>query len=140
MKKSILVFASVFISACVTGYTPGYSFNEIQVVNLSGATIQDVGLRVADSPKALSCAEVAKFAMCHDHFGKRRYPQQGIELSWTHPDGSRKSDTLNPEVPAFFSAALPLRIVLEIGEGGSVKAFYEQEEPDGGNFFMSAIQ
>ena len=129
MKKLTILFASAFISACVTGYSPSYYFNEIQVVNLTGASIQDVSLRMSGSPKALSCSEVARFALCDDRFGKRFYPQQGIELSWTHPDGSRKSDTLNPAIPAFFSASFPLRIVLELLEDGSVKAFYEQEEP-----------
>ncbi len=131
MKKLMILLAGGFISACATGYNPRYYFNEVQVVNLTGATIQDVSLRMTASPKVLNCSRVAKFAMCDDRFGKRPYPQQGIELSWTHPDGSRKSDTLNPAIPAFFYASFPLRIVLELLEDGSVKAFYEQEEPGG---------
>lgn len=136
MKKFMILIAGGVIGACATGYNPRYYFNEVQVVNLTGATVQDVSLRMNASPKALSCSEVAKFAMCDDRFGKRLYPQQGIELSWTHPDGSQKSDTLNPDIPTFFSAAFPLRIVLELLEDGGVKAFYEQEDPDrDGPFF-----
>ena len=136
MKKLIIVLAAGFLSACVTGYNPRYYFNEIQVVNQAGATIQDVSLRVLGSPKALSCAEVAKFAMCADRFGKRVYPQQGIELSWTHPDGSRKSDTPNLHIPVFFNAAFSLRIVIEVREDGSIKTFYEQDEPGRDGFFI----
>lgn len=137
MKKLIVLLAGGFLSACATGYNPNYYFNELQVVNLAGATIEDVNLTVAAYPNSLSCQEVAKFAICDDRFGKRRYLQQGIQLSWTHPDGSRRSDTLNPRVPAFYNAALPLRIVIEALEDGSVKAFYEQEEPGRDGFFTS---
>jgi hypothetical protein len=137
MKKLMILIAGGFISACATGYNPSYYFNEVQVVNQAGATIQDVSLRVLDSPKMLNCVEVAKFAMCDDRFGKRLYPQQGIELSWIHPDGSQKSDTLNPDIPAFFSASFPLRIVIELREDGSVNTFYEQEEPGRDDVFVN---
>ncbi len=73
--------------------------------------------------------------MCDDYFGKRRLPQQGVELSWTHPDGSRKSEVLNPNIPVTYNPAFPLRIVMEIREDGSVKPFYEQEEPGGRAIF-----
>lgn len=137
MNKLVVLAACGFIGACASGYNPAYYFNEVQVVNLSGADIQNVSLRVIDSSKVLSCTEVAKFAMCHDRFGRKRYPQQGIELSWTHVDGSRRSDTPNPHVPAYYSPALALRIVMEIAEDGSVKTFYEQEEPGRGTLFDS---
>ncbi len=134
MKKLIVVLACGLMSACASGYNPGYYFNEVQVVNLTGATIKDVSWQVVNSPKALSCPEVAKFAMCADRFPKRRYPQQGIELSWTQADGSEESDMPNPAIPVYFSPAFPLRVVMELGEDGAVKAFYEQDEPsrDGG--------
>jgi len=137
MKKLMILIAGGFISACASGYNPSYYFNEIQVVNQAGAQIQDVSLRVLDSAKILNCAEVAKFAMCDDRFGKRLYPQQGVELSWTHPDGSQKSDTLNPGIPAFFSSSFPLRIVIEVREDGSLNSFYEQEEPGRDGVFIN---
>jgi hypothetical protein len=83
MNKAFLLAACCFIGACSSGYHPLYYFNEVQVVNLSGEEIRDVSLRVVDSGKRLDCEEVAKFAMCHDRFGRKRYPQQGLELSWT---------------------------------------------------------
>ncbi len=119
----------------MTGYNPNYYFNEVQAVNLSGATVEDVIIRVVNTQKTLSCAEVARYAMCDERFGRRRFPQQGIELSWTHPDGSRKSEMLSPSIPVTYSPGFPLRIVMEIREDGSVKLFYEQEEPGGGVLF-----
>jgi len=131
MKKFLVVMLSLSVLACATGYNPRYYFNQVQVVNLSTGMIADVRVGFVGSPWTLACDEVAKFAMCADLFGKRLYPQQGIELSWTHTDGSRKSDLFAPAVPVTFSAAFPLRIMMEINADGSVKPFYEQETPGG---------
>ena len=46
-----------------------------------------------------------------------------------HPDGSRKAETLNPPVPAYYYSSLPLQISAEINEDVSVRPFYKQEEP-----------
>ena len=131
MRILIVLLSTSLIAACATGlgYNPRYYFNEVQAVNLSGATISDVSWRVIDTGKHLDCAEVAKFAMCADRFAKRFYPRQGIELSWTDAAGKRWSERSNPHVEAFFSAGFPLRIVLEISADGSVETFYEQDEP-----------
>ncbi len=131
MKKLSILLFSVLTVACVTGYNPTYYFNEIQVVNLSGAAISNVTLRVSGSDKDLSCDEVAKNALCHDRFSKRRYPQQVIDLNWTHGDGSQKSQQLTPGIGAYFKTVFALRVMLEINEDGSVKSFFEQDEPDG---------
>ena len=127
MKKLIILLSSFATVACVTGYTPSYRFNQIQVVNLSGSTIEDVGVRVVDTEKALSCDEVAMNAVCEDRFGARPFPQQGIELSWTHPGDNRKREVLTPKVPITFYSSIPLRIVMEVNEDGSVSSFFEQD-------------
>ena len=129
MTKLFLIMLSLSTFACATGYNPRYYFNEIQAVNLTSAMITDVAIRVADSPKALACEEVAKNAMCADRFIKHPYPQQGIELSWTHTDGSRKSDSFAPAIPVTYNSAFALSIVMEINADGSVKTFYGQDEP-----------
>ncbi len=129
MKKLSILFLSILTAACVVGYNPSYWFNEVQVVNLSGSTITDVRVSVLETTKSYSCEEVAQFALCQDYFGKRHYPQQGIELSWTHPDGSKKSELLGARIPAYYDYPFPLRVVMEILEDGSVKLFYEQETP-----------
>jgi len=137
MKKLVTLLACGLMTACAISYNPSYSFNEVQVVNLTGATITDVRWQVINTSKALSCPEVAKFAMCADRFPYRRYPQQGIELSWNHADGSRKSNMPNPPVPAYFLTSFPLRIVMELSEDGNVKAFYEQDERGRDDFYIN---
>ena len=130
MKKLTVLILSCLSVACIRGYNPTYSFNQIQVVNLSGTAIEDVSASVAGTAKKISCEKVVKNAVCNDYFGRRAYPQQGIELSWIHGDGSRKSEVQSPPIPSFYSPAIPLRLVFEINEAGSVKANYEQQELD----------
>lgn len=120
----MLVFLS---TACAPGYNPAYYFNDIQVANLSGAAIQNLNLSVKGSDKTLSCDQVGKNAVCEKHFGKRRYPQQAVELSWTHGDGSEKLQQLNPPIPAYYNSGSPLRMVFEINPDGSVKSSFEQD-------------
>ncbi|HKJ52177.1 MAG TPA: hypothetical protein VKB27_11775 [Gammaproteobacteria bacterium] len=139
MKRTILLLSAALAAGCTLGYNPSYRFNEVQVVNLSGGSIENVSWRVLGSDKSLQCSQVAKFAMCADYFPGRRYPQSGIEVDWTHPDGERKSALLNPDIPVTFPNAFPLRIVMEIDADGGVKGFYEQDEPsrDGGGVFIN---
>ena len=129
MKKLLILLLSFTAVACATGYHPTYQFNQIQVVNLTGATIEDVNVLVVDSDKTLSCDEVANNAICNDRFGGRRFPQQGIELSWTHPDDNRKSVELDPRIPGTLSSSFAIRIIMEINEDGSVKPIFDQERP-----------
>jgi len=41
----------------------------------------------------------------------------------------------NPSVPVHGLTSFPLRVVMELSEDGSVKAFYEQDEPGRYGFF-----
>ena len=134
MKKLSIILLSCWVVACVTNYNPSYYYNEVQVVNLSGATISAVKVRVGEAGRKFSCDNVLKNALCDERFSKRRYPPQGIQLSWTQADGSQKSEQLTPAIPVTYSTALPLRVMLEIGEDGSVESFFEQEEPGGSVF------
>ncbi len=130
MKKLSILLLSLLTVACVTGgYNPRYYYNEIQVVNLTGGTIVDVKVQIGESGRTVSCDSVLKNTLCNERFGKRRYPQQGIQLSWTHTDGSQKSQLLTPAIPVYYFTAFPLRIMLEISENGSVKFYFQQEDP-----------
>ena len=129
MRIYWMLSASLLLAGCATGYNPPRNFNYVQVVNLSGGEIRDVSLTVVGTKKTIACQQVAKNAICDQRFGVRRYPLQGLELGWEHPDGSRKSQALNPPVPAYYYASLPLQIYTEINEDGSVRPFYKQEEP-----------
>ena len=126
MKKLSILLLSFVSIASAKGYHPNYVFSEIQVTNLSAATITDVNLRVTGSDKTLNCDVVAKNAQCQVHFGKRRYPQQEIEFSWTHGDGSKRSHQSKPAIAAYFTTAAPL--MLDINEDGSVETFFRQHD------------
>lgn len=126
MKILSILLLALTGFACATSYKPTYFYNEIQVVNLTDGTITEVDLRVGGSERTLGCAEVLKNALCDDRFGKRLYPQQGLELSWVDGDGKQKSQQLAPAIPAYLATAYPLRIMLEVLEDGTVKAYYDQ--------------
>ena len=129
MKKLTLLLLALTSVACATGYNPDYYYNEIQVANLTGATITQVNLQVGGTDRTLSCDEVLKNALCADRFSKRSYPQQLLDLSWIHGDGQQMSQQVAPKIPVYFGPAFPLRIMLEISENGTVKAYFEQEAP-----------
>ena len=139
MKKLSILLLSVLTVACVTAYNPTYYYNEIQVVNLTGGTILNIKVQLGESARTLSCDRVLKNALCNERFGRRRYPPQGIQLSWTHTDGSQKSERLTPRIPAYYYTAFPLRIMLEISGNGMVKSYFEQEDPgrDGSSIFFN---
>ena len=132
MKLPLILLACLIATGCVTGgYNPSYRFNELEVHNLTGAKMEDVSIRVVGSEKTVQCEQVAFNATCQERFNNRRYPQQGIELSWIHEDGNRRTETFNPQIPATFHWTFPLRIVMEVDPDGEVNPFYEQEEPSG---------
>ncbi|NNE63679.1 MAG: hypothetical protein HKN34_06330 [Gammaproteobacteria bacterium] len=131
MKILYMLVLGIAATACSMKYTPKYYFNEIQVVNYSGATITNVSVRFESSAKTVKCDVVTKNRLCRDYFNKLRYPRQVIELAWTHGDGVEKSQQFNPRIPAYYHTPFPLRVMLEINEEGAVKTYFEQEEPDG---------
>jgi hypothetical protein len=132
MKTPAILLAGLMSAACVSGgYNPTYRFNQLQVVNLTGASVRNVEAHVLESEKTIRCDEVNNNGICNERFGSRRYPQQGVRLSWTHTDGSSKSEVFNPSIPVTYFNSFPLRIVMEIGADATVKAFYEQDEPSG---------
>lgn len=128
MKSLIVIAAAAIVAGCAGAYNPAYYFNYVEVANLSGGSIRDLSLRVNGTPKTLACERVAANSICYDYFGRRRYAQQGIELSWVHTDGSARSETLATRVPAYFGTGLPLQVFLEIGQDGSVRVYYRQVE------------
>ena len=132
-----MALGGLVLAGCATGsYSPFYFYNEVHVHNLSGGSIADVNVVVGQNGRSFYCDQVNQNALCDDRFGKRRYYQDGIELSWTHPDGSRKTETMNPNIPIYFVSGVPLRVIIEVLEDGSVKPYFEQDEPgrDGGVF------
>ena len=128
MKQILLALGGLALAGC-SGYNPAYFYNEVHVHNLSGGSIEDVNVIVGEKGRRFSCEQVNKNALCDDRFGKRRYYQDGIELSWTHPDGIRMSESMNPDIPIYSVSGVPLRVIIEVREDGSVKPYFEQDEP-----------
>ncbi len=135
MKKFAILLAAVVSAGCATGgYNPSYRINQLQVYNQTGGTIRNVDVQVLESEKRNSCETVNNHALCDKRFGSRPYPQQGVQLSWDHTDGSRKTEIFNPPIPIYFNNSFPLRIVMEIDANGVVDPYYEQDEPSGSFF------
>jgi len=133
MKAVLLLSSCLLVAACATGYNPRFYYSNIEVANLSGAEIQNVEVQVGE--RNLRCDSVAKNALCQERFGKRPYPQQeGTRLSWQDGAGNSQTQQLNPSIPATMSPAHSLRVMLDIGEDGSVKAYFREDNlwPGGG--------
>ena len=128
MKRLSILIVSLLSVACASnGYNPNYIFNQLQVVNLTESTITDVNLKIGGSDRMVSCDEVAKNAICNKNFGKRRYPQQVSDLSWTDGGGTPRSERLSPEIATYYDVGLALRLVVEIHEDGTIKPIFEQD-------------
>jgi hypothetical protein len=125
MKTITLLVSSLLLAACSAAYTPRYYYQSVEVANLSGGAISNLEVRVGE--RDLRCAEVAANAQCYQRFGKRPYPQQAIGVSWRDAGGNGRTQQINPMVPLTLTPALPLRVMLDIGEDGAVKAYFRQD-------------
>jgi hypothetical protein len=104
---------------------------------LSGADISNVEVQVGSTGRNLRCDEVAKNALCEERFGKRPYPQaEGVRLSWQDAEGNSQSQQLTPPIPATMVTSLSLRLMLDIAEDGSVKAYFKQETLSTGSLLV----
>ena len=128
MKTLLIMLSCLTLAACAGGYHPRYYYSNIEVANLSGGAITNVEVQVGADGRNLRCEAVAKNALCQERFGKRPYPQQDIQLSWQDSDGNAQSATVNPHLPATLTLSLSLRIMLDILEDGSVKAYFKQDD------------
>ena len=136
MKATLLLFC-LLVTACATGYNPRFYYSNIEVANLSGDEIRNVDVQVGETGRNLRCESVAKNALCQERFGKRPYPQQeGLRLSWQDGEGNSQSQQMNPSIPATMTPGQALRLMLDIGEDGSVKAYFRQENISIGGLMM----
>jgi hypothetical protein len=128
MKTLLVTLCCLTLAACAGGYNPRYYYSIIEVANLSGGAIANVEVQIGADGRNLRCETVAKNALCYERFGKRPYPQQDIELSWQDSDGNPQSTKVNPHLPATLTPSWALRIMLDIREDGSVKAYFKQDD------------
>ncbi len=131
MKTLLVMVSCLTLAACAGGYNPRYYYSNIEVANLSGGAITNVEVQVGADGRNLRCETVASNALCQQRFGKRLYPRQDIVLSWQDSDGNEQSTGVNPHLPATLTPSGALRIMLDIREDGSVKAYFKQDEARG---------
>ena len=128
MKTLLVMLSCLTMAACAGGYNPRYYYSNIEVANLSGGAITNVQVQIGVDGRNLRCESVAKNALCQERFGKRPYPQQeGLRLSWQDGEGNSQSQQMNPSIPATMTLGQTLRLMLDIGEDGSVKAYFRQD-------------
>jgi hypothetical protein len=121
MKTALFALSCLTLVACATGYTPRVFYSYIQIANHTGGTINNVELQVGTDGRNLRCDTVAKSRICDDRFGRRKYPNETIDLSWQDSAGEVQSRQLNPKVPATVSSAKSQRLLMRIKEDGSVE-------------------
>jgi hypothetical protein len=121
MKTTLFALSCLTLVACATGYTPRVLYGYVEVANHTGGTITNVELQVGADGRNLRCDAVTKNRICYERFGRRRYPNQTIDLSWQDSAGELQSRQLNPKVPATVSSTKSQRLLMRIKEDGSVE-------------------
>jgi hypothetical protein len=125
----------LLVSSCSTGFNTGnssgtaYSYNEIVIVNRSRHLIEEVTISAGASGRSFNCGNVAPLGICADKFPSRRYQKNPVRVDWVVDGTAGHTREFVLEVPATFSTAFPLRGVVDISPGGSVSAYFQQDEP-----------
>jgi hypothetical protein len=127
MKTTLFALSCLTIVACATGYTPRVLYGYVEVANHTGGTITNVELQVGADGRNLRCDAVTKNRICYERFGRRRYPDQTIDLSWQDSAGELQSRQLNPKIPMTISSGVPQRLLMRIKEDGSVEVEFRSD-------------
>jgi hypothetical protein len=127
MKTTLFALSCLTLFACATVYTPRVFYNYVEVLNQTGGTINNVDLQIGDS-RNLHCDTVTKKRICYKRFGRHRYPQQPLELSWQDSAGELQARQLDPPIPATLSSGVSARVLLEINADGSVKIEFREDD------------
>jgi hypothetical protein len=120
----------VFLPAgCASLESPGYSYNEIVIVNQARSAVRDVAVTATDSGRTFSCGNIAPRGICSNKFPPQPYRASPVRVDWMIGNGTRYSKIIAPALPASFVAELPLRGVLVIDAHGQVTAHLQQAAP-----------
>lgn len=125
MKLTTLLVATLLLASVNAGATQRSYFNQIGLANLTGSPISN--LDVQFGKHELKCDNVNNNGYCHKMFGKRPFPQDEIELSWTDADGKQQKQQATPTVPSTMIDSRVLRFELELHADGSVKWDFRQD-------------
>jgi len=124
MRVLSLILVSLMISGCGAklDQEPRFPYGNIQIANLTGATIRNVQIQVGVGGYQLECASVSNNELCQKRFGPIPYPEQPIQLQWVDSDGSQQSKQLSPQISSNFPPGIVLQILININADGSVDA------------------
>jgi len=130
MRVFGLILVSLMMSACATGMNanPLYKYANIQIANLTGATITNVRIEVGPGGHTLACPSVLNNELCQQRFNEILYPDQPVQLSWVGSNGSQHSKQLSPEILPEFPPGIILQIVINIKSDGSVDASMQPDD------------
>jgi len=120
----------VFLAAgCASLQSPGYTYNEIVIVNQTRSPVRDVAVTATESGRMFSCGNIAPRGICSNKFPPQPYRASPVQIDWMIGNGTRHSKIIELTLPASFVAGLPLRGVLLIDAQGQVSAYLQQEAP-----------
>ena len=125
-RLACLVF---LLAGCSSLESPGYSYNEIVIVNQARSAVRDVAVTATDSGRTFSCGNIAPRGICSNKFPPQPYRASPVRVDWMIGNGTRYSKIIAPALPASFVAELPLRGVLVIDAHGQVTAHLQQAAP-----------
>ncbi len=128
MIKLALLLFSLALTACSLDYNPRFYYNNVELANLTGATISDLRIQVGVDGLVFDCAEVTDNRLCQKRFGKRPYPQDVVDIRWRDAEGAQQSLQINPTVPLTLSVGLPIRLIMELNADGSIKSYFRQDD------------
>ena len=110
----ILLLLGLQGCASTTNTGPGYTFDEIRVVNNSDLTVRSLKIITADSRLIADCGTIPAFGYCSERIGRRNYPKAAFTIEWTPGKQPRQTDQVAIDVPAYNAPGNPLYAEFEI--------------------------
>ena len=124
-----LVFLVFLPAGCASLESPGYTYNEIVIVNQMSSPLHGVAVSATESGRTFSCGNIAPRGICSNKFPPQPYRASPVRIDWIIGNGVRHSKIIEPALPASFVAESPLRGVLVIDARGRVTAHLQQAVP-----------
>ncbi len=117
------------LAGCAGLQGPGYTYNEVVIINQSRVPVLDVTISVTESGKVFSCGNIAPRGICSNEFRPQTYRGDPVQISWVVGDARQRNETIEFTLPTSFVAELPMRGVFVISEQGDMSAYLQQEPP-----------
>ena len=107
---------------------PGYTFDEVRVVNNSNLAIKRLTVSTA-SATVVDCGDIAALGYCSKRIGRRNYPKAPFTIAWMDADNAQRNEQVNIEVPAYNAPGNPLYAEFEISPEGLLSGKLVQKIP-----------